>query len=62
MLSLNQVVPFSDKTVRFSKLAVRSALVAVLLAASLAAPAALPTESVSALGGERRGGGGVSLP
>ncbi len=38
---------------------VRPLLVAVLLAASLAAPMALPLEGVSALGGnEFRGGGG----
>ncbi len=41
----------------------RSSLVAVLLAASVVAPAALPLESVSALGGnETEGGGGGHCP
>ena len=38
----------------------RALLVFVLLAASLVAPVALPSDSVSALGGERSGGGGAS--
>ena len=42
----------------------RSLLAVVLLAASVVAPAALSTESVSALSGDEtaRGGGGGSLP
>ncbi len=52
-------MPLTEKRSSEKSIFIRPLLVAVLLAASLAAPMALPLEGVSALGGnEFRGGGG----
>ena len=53
-------VPLTDKSSSEKSVFIRLLLVFVLLAASLVAPVALPSASVSALGGERSEGGGAS--
>ncbi len=55
-------MPLTKKRSSEKSILIRPLLVAVLLAASLAAPMALPLEGVSALGGnEFRGGGGRGI-
>ena len=51
-------MPSPEKRSSEKSILIRPLLVAVLLAASLAAPMTLPAESVSALDGEAAGGGG----
>ena len=53
-------VPLTEERSSEKSVLIRLLLVFVLLAASLVAPVALPSDSVSALGGEGSEGGGGS--